>query len=83
MHGVAVYVAIRMFANIRPPIAMGILISVGVAGLWEVVENMPFIVDSFAKTTRVHGDMGDSVINSMGNMLATGVGVHFAAHAPN
>ena len=49
MHGVAVYVAIRMFANIRPPIAMGILISVGVAGLWEVVENMPFIVDSSIK----------------------------------
>jgi hypothetical protein len=42
--------------------AVGILISVGVAGVWEVIENAPFVA-SVAKTTRVHGYVGDGVVN--------------------
>jgi hypothetical protein len=41
--------------------AVGILISVGVAGVWEVIENAPFVA-SVAKTTRVHGYVGDGVV---------------------
>jgi hypothetical protein len=88
-HGiaVAVYVFMRAFAENGsstrlPLIALGVLISVGVAGIWEVIENMPFIVSSVARTTRVHGYVGDSVVNSMGDMLATVVGFLIAARAP-
>ena len=86
-HGIAVYVFMRAFTDHQPPttlptIALGLLISVSVAGLWEVIENAPFVVTSFAKTTRVHGYVGDSVVNSMGDMLATVLGFLVAARAP-
>ena len=49
----------------------GILISVSFAGLWEVVAKTPFVMNSFAKITRVHGYVGNSVVNSMGDKLVT------------
>jgi Protein of unknown function (DUF2585) len=65
-----------------PSIALGVLITVGVAGVWEVIENTPIVVSSVAKTTRVHGYVEDSVVNSMGDMLATISGFLIASHAP-
>jgi hypothetical protein len=47
-----------------------------------MIENTPFVVGSFAKTTRVQGYVGDSVVNSMGDMLATAIGFLIAARAP-
>jgi hypothetical protein len=83
-HGIAVYVFMRAFgpSTSLPSIALGVLISMGIAGVWEVVENTPSVVSSFAKTTRVQGYVGDSVVNSMGDMLAIVAGFVIAARAP-
>jgi hypothetical protein len=82
LHGITVYAMMRGITDDQPSIGLGVLISAGVAGLWEVIENTPLVVASYRMTTIIHGYAGDSVINSMGDMLATCLGFLIAAYAP-
>jgi hypothetical protein len=85
LHGIiiyyVIYYAMRLFAQDRPAGALGLLIVASFAAVWEILENTPFIV-SYAKTTLVRVDVGDSVINSTVDMLATIVGYLTAARSP-
>jgi hypothetical protein len=49
---------------------------------WEVIENTPFVVRSYAVSTQITGYTGDSVINSAGDMMATMLGFFAASFLP-
>jgi hypothetical protein len=56
----------------RPPVMWGLPIAAALGGAWEVVENTPMIIRSYALTPVLPDDAGGSIINSIGDILATG-----------
>jgi hypothetical protein len=82
VHGIIIYFLIWAIAEDRASLALGLLIAASVAAVWEVLENAPFIVKSYARTTIVPDYAGDSVVNSTGDMLATIAGFLAAALLP-
>lgn len=47
--------------------------------LWEIFENSPFIIDRYREATLAQGYEGDSILNSLGDVLSCATGV-VAAH---
>jgi hypothetical protein len=82
LHGIIIYFLMWAIAQDRPSVALGLLVAVSFAAVWEIFENTPFIVSSYAKTTVVRGYAGDSVINSVGDMSVTIVGFVAALRLP-
>jgi hypothetical protein len=46
--------------------------------VWEVVENTNFVIQRYRETTAALGYNGDSVLNSLGDIVACGVGFWLA-----
>lgn len=84
-HGIVLYALLYLFAWVRfarPSVTRGLVIASGLGGVWEVLENTPMVVRSYALTTVVPDYVGDSTINSVGDMLATAAGILIAAYLP-
>jgi hypothetical protein len=45
---------------------------------WEIVENTNFVINRYRETTAAFGYTGDTVINSIGDIIACGVGFWLA-----
>ena len=57
-------------------------IAAAFGGTWELVENTPMIIRSYAITTLVPDYAGGSIINSIGDILATVAGFLITALLP-
>jgi hypothetical protein len=66
----------------KPSLGFGLIVAVLFASVWEILENTAPIVHNFGLTTRVVDYAGDSVIASIGDMLATLLGCAAAAYLP-
>ncbi|MEX0725779.1 MAG: DUF2585 family protein [Planctomycetaceae bacterium] len=51
---------------------------IALEGLWELLENSPMIIDRYRNHTAALGYEGDTVINSLGDILSCGVGFYAA-----
>ena len=47
-------------------------------GLWEILENSNVVIDRYRRATATRGYQGDTVINSMGDMLCCAIGLLIA-----
>jgi len=45
------------------------LVALLIESAWEVIENTPFVIDRYRETTAALGYTGDSVINSLSDIL--------------
>jgi hypothetical protein len=76
-HGLIFFAAL---AWLRPKwsLAARLCISIGIAALWEVVENSSFVIDRYRNHTMSVEYLGDSVANALGDIAACVLGFAFA-----
>lgn len=53
-------------------------VALAVEALWEILENSPIIIDRYREATAAFGYSGDSILNSVSDILAMGFGFWLA-----
>lgn len=81
VHGLLFYGALWMVARGRT-VERRFLMALLVESAWEVTENTPWIIDRYRATTAALGYSGDSVINSMSDILMMALGFLLARKLP-
>ena len=81
VHGLLFYAALWLVAR-RAPAEWRFLIALLIESAWEVIENTPFVIDRYRETTAALGYTGDSVINSLSDILMMCVGFFLARRLP-
>jgi len=61
----------------RLPVAWKVAVAVGLEALWEVIENTALVIERYRATASL-GYQGDTVVNSLGDIAACGLGVVLA-----
>jgi hypothetical protein len=82
LHGVIFYWLLWAVFRGRLSVAARLVMAVAVEGAWEIFENTPFIIDRYRAQTVSRTYVGDSVVNSVGDMLAMVAGFLVAARLP-
>jgi hypothetical protein len=69
-----------LFACVAPGINMAsrFLMAVGLECVWEVAENTPFVINRYRTATAALGYEGDSIANSLADIVSCGGGFLFA-----
>src|SRR5262247_3848902 len=80
-HGVLFY-ALLSTAFKALPLSTRFLIAVGLEGAWEVLENTDMVIQRYRIETISLNYYGDSVVNSMGDILACMLGFYLASRLP-
>jgi hypothetical protein len=86
IHGIAFYAALRWInrrtGGPRWPLGACLVLAVGIEAAWEIFENTPFTIDRYRKATIALGYYGDSVLNSMCDILCCAAGCFLASRMP-
>ncbi len=81
IHGLGFY-ALLWLVGRRWPVSTRLVIAVFLESTWEIVENTDFIINRYREATVSLDYYGDSVINSVSDILAMVVGFALAARLP-
>lgn len=73
VHGFLFYALLVLFAP-RQPIATRLVLAVALEAIWEVLENSPMIIDRYRAVTIAQGYIGDSILNSVSDIVMAGLG---------
>lgn len=77
-HGLLLFGAVRLVARQMPVPQVRVAV-MAMEGVWEMVENSDFIIRRYRATTISQDYYGDSIANSLGDMLACLVGLWAAS----
>jgi hypothetical protein len=81
LHGVLFYAILSLlFRNL--PVMSRLVIAVALESGWEILENTNFIIQRYRAETISLNYFGDSIVNSMGDILACILGFTLAARLP-
>ena len=80
-HGVLLYGFLYLVAR-RLPLGARTVLAIALESGWEVLENSDVIIDRYRAATMALGYYGDSVFNSVGDILSCAVGFALAACLP-
>jgi hypothetical protein len=81
VHGLLFYAVLWLLIR-RWPISWRFLAALLIEATWEVVENTPLVIDRYRETTAALGYSGDSVVNSVSDMLMMCAGFLAARKLP-
>lgn len=76
LHGVLFYWLLHLIAP-RLSVGARLAIAIGLEVSWEIVENTPHVINRYRQSALAQGYVGDSIINSVSDTVAAGIG--FAA----
>ena len=82
VHGIVFYWLLSIAARGRLSVAARLVIATGLEVSWEIFENTSFIINRYRAQTISRGYFGDSIVNSVGDMLSMLVGFLLAARLP-
>ena len=80
VHGMAFYAALWLMAR-KLPVRHRLLIALALEAGWEILENSPLIINRYREATIALGYVGDSVMNSLSDILMMALGFLFACRA--
>jgi len=78
LHGVVFYGMLWILAR-RIPYAQRLLVALVLEAGWEILENSPFIIDRYRQSTMALQYYGDSIVNSVGDLLSCALGFWVAS----
>ena len=81
IHGIGFYSLLWLVAR-RLPIGLRFVLAVLLEATWEVFENTPFVINRYRAATISLDYYGDSIINSMSDIVSMMVGFWIARRAP-
>ena len=81
IHGIGFYFLLWLAARRMPP-GVRFVMAVFLEATWEVFENTPFIINRYRAATISLDYYGDSVINSISDIVAMMLGFWIARKAP-
>jgi hypothetical protein len=81
VHGLIFYAALWLVAR-RWPVGWRFVVALLVEASWEVIENTPMVIDRYRTATAALGYTGDSVLNSVSDILMMCVGFFLARKLP-
>jgi uncharacterized protein DUF2585 len=81
VHGIGFYVLLWLVARRLPP-EVRFVLAVALEAAWEVVENSSFIINRYRAATISLDYFGDSIVNSMSDIVAMMVGYWIAKRSP-
>jgi hypothetical protein len=81
LHGIGFYFLLWLAAK-RLDIGMRFVMAVALEAAWEVAENTPLIIDRYRAATIALDYYGDSVVNSVSDVVAMALGFWLARKAP-
>ncbi|MEK7187304.1 MAG: DUF2585 family protein [Patescibacteria group bacterium] len=79
IHGIGFYFLLWFFFREKLSPGARFLIALGIEGSWEIVENTDFVINRYREATISLDYYGDSILNTIGDMLACVVGYFLAA----
>jgi hypothetical protein len=82
IHGLGFYLLVFLISKLfgrRLPFGGALLIAVFLEGAWEILENTDMVINHYRAATISLDYYGDSVINSLGDVMAMIAGFWFAA----
>ena len=82
IHGMVFYGVFRLVGRRRWPLGVCLVLAVLVEAAWEVFENTPFTIERYRESTIALNYYGDSVLNSVCDMLFCAGGFLLAASVP-
>ena len=77
VHGILFYAGLWLVAR-KLPVRHRLLVALALEAGWEILENSPFIINRYREATISLGYDGDSVLNSMSDLLMMTLGFLFA-----
>ena len=80
IHGILFYALLWLFAR-KIPLRYRFLMALGLEAGWEILENSPIIIDRYRAVTISLGYVGDSVLNSLSDIVMTGIGFIIAKYS--
>ncbi|SDP66781.1 Protein of unknown function [Phyllobacterium sp. YR620] len=81
IHGFLFYGLLWLVAR-RTPLGARLLIAILIEASWEIFENTDMVINRYREATIALGYVGDSVLNSVSDILFMVIGFFFAARAP-
>ena len=81
VHGLLFYAALWLILR-RWPVADRFLAALLIEAAWEVLENTPMVIDRYRATPAALGYTGDSVLNSLSDILMMALGFLAARKLP-
>jgi len=81
VHGLLFYAFLWLVFR-RWPVRSRFLAALLIESAWEVIENTPFVIDRYRETTAALGYNGDSIVNSVSDILMMCIGFLAARKLP-
>lgn len=78
-HGIWFYIILSFFLGKRRSLTDLFIIALGLEAGWEILENTDFVINRYREATVAVGYYGDSILNSLGDILVAMLGFALAA----
>ncbi len=82
IHGFAFYGIFWLVGRGRWPLGLRLVLALVLESAWEILENTPMVINRYRATTIALDYYGDSVLNSVSDILAMAFGFFLAMRLP-